>query len=393
MLIKITHEAVELRPSSSTVGQRIEESESEYRRSIENIKNNSRRKGLMEEIISTERRYVEGSLRLLVQEYMPEMDRSDLPVGLVGRGGQIFGNVNVLYEAHLEFLPALEACKTTDQIADCFLQHDNLFKLYPLYARNKPVSDSVMKDYGSYFTKKQKQLRDPLDLASYLLTPIQRLGKYCLLMKSLTRECEKENICNEKVKKATEMLQQQMSLGNNLIATDSIVGCEVSLREQGGLLLRDTFTVSPPTKRMPFEAMVFLFQEALIITCIHRQNASEEFVFREVFKLTDMGYTSNNNENLRFQVWFRKMNQKTYTLKAKKPSVKEKWTKQLHTLLWQQFEANKIRKKKEQEELGLKPAPLPVSPRPISIPTSKRHKLSPKFGRIRSSPVWYTPEN
>lgn len=51
------------------------------------------------------------------------MDRPDLPPGLVGRGGHIFGNVNLLYEKHLQFLPALEACKNTDEIADCFLKH------------------------------------------------------------------------------------------------------------------------------------------------------------------------------------------------------------------------------------------------------------------------------
>lgn len=54
-----------------------------------------------------------------------------------------------------------------------------------------------------------------------------------------------------------------------------------------------------------------------------------------------MGYTYNHNENLTFQVWFRKRDQKTYSLKAKKPSIKDKWTKEIHSLLWKQLEANK----------------------------------------------------
>ena len=36
---------------------------------------------------------------------------------------------------------------------------------------------------------KQKNLSDNMDVASYLLKPVQRLGKYALLIRDLIREC------------------------------------------------------------------------------------------------------------------------------------------------------------------------------------------------------------
>lgn len=46
------------------------------------------------------------------------------------------------------------------------------------------------------FQKKQLELQDKMDLASYLLKPVQRMGKYALLLKQLLKECperEKEH--------------------------------------------------------------------------------------------------------------------------------------------------------------------------------------------------------
>lgn len=37
--------------------------------------------------------------------------------------------------------------------------------------------------------EKQLELGDKMDLASYLLKPVQRMGKYALLLKQLLKEC------------------------------------------------------------------------------------------------------------------------------------------------------------------------------------------------------------
>ena len=58
-----------------------------------------------------------------------------------------------------------------------FLQKDS-FGLYALYSKNKPESDKLLNEHGNEFFKtKQMELGDKMDLASYLLKPVQRMGK------------------------------------------------------------------------------------------------------------------------------------------------------------------------------------------------------------------------
>lgn len=48
-----------------------------------------------------------------------------------------------------------------------------------------------MTEYGSaFFKSKQNELMDKMDLASYLLKPVQRMGKYALLLQQLVKACK-----------------------------------------------------------------------------------------------------------------------------------------------------------------------------------------------------------
>lgn len=47
-----------------------------------------------------------------------------------------------------------------------------------------------MSENGTQFFKtKQMELNDKMDLASYLLKPVQRMGKYALLLQQLMKAC------------------------------------------------------------------------------------------------------------------------------------------------------------------------------------------------------------
>jgi len=63
-----------------------------------------------------------------------------------------------------------------------------------------------MAESGKFFSKKQEQIGDAMDLASYLLKPVQRLTKYALFLdgisKNLSKISDKDEI--EKAKKLIE---------------------------------------------------------------------------------------------------------------------------------------------------------------------------------------------
>lgn len=108
----------------------------------------------MREMIQTERDYV-NSLDYVIENYIPELMREDIPQALRGQRNVIFGNVEKIYEFHSQyFLRELEQCeKNPLQVGQIFLKHDKKFYLYALYNKNKPKSDALMSEYGSTFFK------------------------------------------------------------------------------------------------------------------------------------------------------------------------------------------------------------------------------------------------
>lgn len=78
----------------------------------------------------------------------------------------------------------------------------------------------------SFFVQgKQLALGDKMDLASYLLKPVQRMGKYALLLQQLMKVA-KSDITD--LQEAEAMVRFQLRHGNDLLAMDSLRECDVS---------------------------------------------------------------------------------------------------------------------------------------------------------------------
>lgn len=105
-------------------------------------------------MIGTERDYVR-SLHYIIENYLDELNREDIPQALRGQRNVIFGNVEKICEFHQQyFLHELERCeKNPLKIGAVFLEHESKFYLYALYNKNKPKSDALMSEYGSSFFK------------------------------------------------------------------------------------------------------------------------------------------------------------------------------------------------------------------------------------------------
>lgn len=109
---------------------------------------------IIREMIGTERDYVR-SLHYIIDNYMDEMNREDIPQALRGQRNVIFGNVEKICEFHQQFfLHELERCENNPlKVGSVFLEHESKFYLYALYNKNKPKSDALMSEYGSRFFK------------------------------------------------------------------------------------------------------------------------------------------------------------------------------------------------------------------------------------------------
>jgi hypothetical protein len=72
------------------------------------------------------------------------------------------------------------------------------------------------------------ELGDKMDLASYLLKPVQRMGKYALLLQQLMKAYPDKEVDVTDIRAAEQMVRFQLRHGNDLLAMDSLRDCDVS---------------------------------------------------------------------------------------------------------------------------------------------------------------------
>lgn len=63
-----------------------------------------------------------------------------------------------------------------------------------------------------------------MDLASYMLKPVQRMGKYALLLQQLMK-ASRQDVPD--LRDAENMVRFQLRHGNDLLAMDSLRDCDV----------------------------------------------------------------------------------------------------------------------------------------------------------------------
>ncbi|XP_037836082.1 pleckstrin homology domain-containing family G member 4B isoform X2 [Kryptolebias marmoratus] len=317
---------------------------------------------IMDEMISTEREYVR-SLSYVIEHYFPEMERLDLPQDLRGKRSIVFGNVEKLWDFHSQyFLKELEACAHSPlSISSCFLRHEDQFGMYALYSKNKPQSDALLSSHGNeFFKNKQLELGDKMDLASYLLKPIQRMSKYALLLKDLIKECgqSQEQELSD-LRTAEEMVKFQLRHGNDLLAMDAIRGCDVNLKEQGQLRCQDEFIVW--CGRRKYLRHVFLFEDLILFSKTKKIEGGYDFyIYKQSFKTAEIGMTENvGDSGLRFEIWFRRRkSQDTFILQAGSAEVKAVWTAIIGKILWRQALRNRELRMQEMVSMGIGSKPF-----------------------------------
>uniref|UniRef100_G1MG60 Pleckstrin homology and RhoGEF domain containing G4 n=1 Tax=Ailuropoda melanoleuca TaxID=9646 RepID=G1MG60_AILME len=316
----------------------------------------SRLQLVLAEMVATEREYVRA-LDYTMENYFPELDRPDVPQGLRGQRAHLFGNLEKLRDFHYHFfLHELEACtQHPSRVAYAFLRHRVQFGMYALYSKNKPRSDALMTSFGhAFFKDKQQMLGDHLDLASYLLKPIQRMGKYALLLQELARACGGAVQELSALRAAQSLVRFQLRHGNDLLAMDAIQGCDVNLKEQGQLVRQDEFMVR--SGRRKSLRRVFLFEELLLFSKPRRgPTGTDTFAYKRSFKMADLGLTECCGEsNLRFEIWFRRRKARdTFVLQAASLATKQAWTADISRLLWRQAIHNKEVRMAEMVSMGV----------------------------------------
>uniref|UniRef100_A0A2K6UGZ4 Pleckstrin homology and RhoGEF domain containing G4B n=1 Tax=Saimiri boliviensis boliviensis TaxID=39432 RepID=A0A2K6UGZ4_SAIBB len=350
---------------------RLHAAEEDGRRQV----GSSRLKHIMAEMIATEREYVR-CLAYVIDNYFPEMERTDLPRGLRGKHDVIFGNLEKLHDFHQQhFLRELERCGHCPlAVGRSFLRHEEQFGMYATYSKNKPRSDALLSSHGNAFFKdKQRELGDKTDLASCLLRPVQRVAKYVLLLQDLLKEAGRgpgHGQELDELRAAEAMVCFQLRRGNDLLAMDAIRGCDVNLKEQGQLRCRDEFVVLCGRKK--YARHVFLFENLILFSKTQKlEGGHDVYLYKQSFQTAEIGITQDvGDSGLRFEIWFRRRrkSQDTYVLQASSAAVKSRWTGVIGRILWQQALRSRELRIQEMASMGIGNKPfLDVQPSSAAI--------------------------
>jgi len=156
-----------------------------------------KRKNIFNEIVTSERRYV-GGLTVMVNVYMKPMEtKGILPPKVIKQIFSVSENLMLFHQSFLQTLEkSLKEWNNTTLVGDHFLRIKPFFKMYYDYVNNYGAATNVLKEQMEK-KKVSKFLENPFEdekeikypdwasyggLSSLLITPVQRLPRYNLLL-------------------------------------------------------------------------------------------------------------------------------------------------------------------------------------------------------------------
>ncbi|XP_053679155.1 uncharacterized protein LOC128730147 [Anopheles nili] len=192
---------------------------------------------ILQELLANEAAYVQ-TLGRGIENYVGFMGGRDMPPGLRGQKFHIFGNIEKIHSLHQnQFLPMLESNRASIAgIAETFIRflESDKFYCYIMFALNRPKSERICNRNLDFFQRRQLEVGDMLGLNSFLLSPIQRLPRYKLLLAEINKEILKqlEDTLLDSVKdeiatlcKAEKRLERFIDIVNEAMSINDIQEC------------------------------------------------------------------------------------------------------------------------------------------------------------------------
>uniref|UniRef100_A0A287CUT1 MCF.2 cell line derived transforming sequence like n=1 Tax=Ictidomys tridecemlineatus TaxID=43179 RepID=A0A287CUT1_ICTTR len=319
------------------------------------------RRHVMNELLDTERAYVEELLSVL-EGYAAEMENPLMThlisTGLHNKKDVLFGNMEEIYHFHNRvFLRELERCTDCPELVGrCFLERMEDFQIYEKYCQNKPRSESLWRQCSTcpFFQECQKKLDHKLSLDSYLLKPVQRITKYQLLLKEMlkySRNCEGA----EDLQEALSSILGILKAVNDSMHLIAITGYDGNLSDLGKLLMQGSFSVWTDHKKghtkvkelarfKPMQRHLFLHEKAVLF-CKKREENGEgyekapSYSYKQSLNMTAVGITENvKGDAKKFEIWYN-AREEVYIVQAPTPEIKAAWVNEIRKVLTSQLQA------------------------------------------------------
>uniref|UniRef100_UPI003AAACA2C rho guanine nucleotide exchange factor 40 n=1 Tax=Centroberyx gerrardi TaxID=166262 RepID=UPI003AAACA2C len=287
-------------------------------------------------MLSSERQYV-AVLKGVEETYLPLLDVPDAPASVRGKADALFPNWASLGTFHSQYLlPAMEGALLQSLLQqDCFSKYREQFLQYSHYIRTKPELDSPLVTQAADYFKSKLPPASPLSPLSFphcLQAPTQRLEQYCEALEELGG-------LNPASDSALSILRHAQRHGEDLRASDLIVGCPVPVAERGELVRHGELAVCGGARRKRTGVRsVFLYQHVIIFTKQKSLSPGRTaYSYKHSIKAGEMGLTQSvGEEGVKFELWVRQAprTRDCLTLQTQSREDREAWTHDIAHLLW-----------------------------------------------------------
>ncbi|KAJ3334259.1 Myosin 10A, isoform D [Blyttiomyces sp. JEL0837] len=187
-------------------------------------KHERQRQEVIFEIVTTERDYVED-LEIVSEVYIKQLKKNKLlrpkDVSVIFSNIEALFNVNNVLAKRLEERRAEAENGVVEQIGDIFCGVSDYLKMYTMYCSNHPYA--VMKLQTVRQSKAVARFLDQcaalpesrnLNLANFLLKPVQRICKYPLLLREMIKHTEQTHPDYENLNKALLKIETVVAMVN-----------------------------------------------------------------------------------------------------------------------------------------------------------------------------------
>ncbi|XP_030386253.1 rho guanine nucleotide exchange factor 25-like isoform X3 [Scaptodrosophila lebanonensis] len=259
-----------------------------------------KRQCALAELVSTEESYVQD-LQEIVNGYMAETNNpnSDIPLPDNLKDGKkklVFNNIKEIYEWHRDcFLKALRSCqKSPADLGPLIKRSERKFTMYYYYCSNQPLSEFIVSAHFQYFDQIRQKLGHRMDLSNLIIKPVQRITKYELLIKEITKATESAGLHKEVVilKEAYQQMKVVVKTVNDMmLVLRGLQDFDGEITAQGNLILQGPLTCVNDATQKQRELQVFLFQQIIIFADIEKvktQFSNPTFKYRSHIQVNKM---------------------------------------------------------------------------------------------------------
>ncbi|EGT32650.1 hypothetical protein CAEBREN_32276 [Caenorhabditis brenneri] len=307
-----------------------------------------KRSYVLMELVETEQDYVKD-LTSVVEGYIGNLEKMDLPADLVGKDKIIFANIAQILDFHKTcFLKEIEKSTTNYEAAGAaFVKYERrLNNLYVKYCQNKPKSDYLLAqdDFEGFFAETKAKLGHKVALCDLLIKPVQRIMKYQLLLKDILKFTERAKDKTDVLKKGLQVMHRVPKDCDDMMQVGRLQNFDGNLSAQGRLIHQGTLQISESVAgntQKPKDRRIFLFEQSAIIADHippKKEFGNPTYIFKNQIMVNKMVFEPNVvDDPLRFVIKSSDPTQPTsFIANAQTQEEKDQWNNKVSEQLDQQ---------------------------------------------------------